>query len=131
MPDGKTDVSKGVETNTLMGGLWLITDYKGTFGSQPFSGHGIMGYDTNKKKYTGSWADTMSSSLSVMEETYDPATKTMTGTMEGPDESGKTVKIKMVTEWKGDDTRVFTMSGPGPDGKEATMMKITYKRRGK
>jgi hypothetical protein len=27
------------------------------------------------------------------------------------------------------DTRVFTMSMPGPDGKDMEMMKITYKRR--
>jgi hypothetical protein len=131
MPDGNKDVSKGVETNTLLGGLWLITDYKGALGPQDFSGHGIMGYDAKKQKYVGTWVDTMSTSLSVVEETYDLATKTMTGTMAGPDENGKVVKIKMVTEWKDDNTRIFTMSAPGPDGKEATMMRITYKRRGK
>jgi uncharacterized protein affecting Mg2+/Co2+ transport len=131
MPDGNKDVSKGVETNTLLGGLWLISDYKGALGPQDFSGHGVMGYDPKKQKYVGTWVDTMSTTLAVVEETYDTATKTMTGAMEATDESGKTVKMKMVTEWKDDNTRIFTMSGPGPDGKEAMMMRITYKRRGK
>jgi hypothetical protein len=34
-----------------------------------------------------------------------------------------------VTEYKDPDTRVFTMYFPGPDGKEAPGMRITYKRR--
>jgi hypothetical protein len=131
MPDGNKDVSKGLETNTLLGGLWLITDYKGALGPQDFSGHGVMGYDPKKKKYVGTWVDTMSTTLAVVEETYDAATKTITGTMEATDENGKTVKMKMVTEWKDDNNRIFTMSGPGPDGKEVMMMRITYKRRGK
>jgi hypothetical protein len=131
-PDGKTDVSKGLETNTLMaGGLWLITDYKGKFGGQPFEGHGIMGYDPHKKKYIGSWADSMSAGLSTMEETYDASKKTMSGWMEGPDENGKPMKMNAATVWKDDNTRVFTMAMTGPDGKEVTFMKITYTRRSK
>jgi hypothetical protein len=56
---------------------------------------------------------------------------TLSGTMEGPDENGKMVKMKMITEWKDDDNRIFTILAPGPDGKEAPMMRITYKRRGR
>jgi hypothetical protein len=130
MMNGKTEVSKGVETNTMMpGGLWLLSDFKGKFGGMDFVGHGVSGYDTNKKKYVGTWVDSMSTGLAVMEETYDPAKKTMTGTMEGPDETGKVVKLKLVTEWKDDNTRIFSMSGPGPDGKDVMMMRITYTRR--
>ena len=34
-----------------------------------------------------------------------------------------------VVEYKADGTRVMTGYGPGPYGKEAQMMKITYTRR--
>ena len=92
-------VSKGVETNRLgCGGLCLITDFKGSFSmgpgpALPFEGHGTETYDQAKKKYTGTWTDSMSTGLSLTESTYDAATKTMNGTMEGPDPTGQVQKI--------------------------------------
>jgi hypothetical protein len=49
--------------------------------------------------------------------------------IEGPGPDGQPMKMKAVTEYKDDDTRVFTMYMNGPDGKEAPSMRITYKRR--
>jgi uncharacterized protein DUF1579 len=121
--------SKGTETNTLMGGLWLVTEFKADMMGTPFQGHGVTGYDPNKKKYVGTWVDTMSSGLGISEATWDAAAKTMTGTFEGPDMSGQVQKMKSVVTYKDPDTRVFTMSGPGPDGKDVKYMTITYKRR--
>jgi hypothetical protein len=121
--------SKGTETNTLMGGMWLVTDFKGDMMGMPFTGHGIAGWDSGKKKYVMVWTDNMSPALMQGESTYDASKKTMTGFMEGPDMAGKMSKMKSVTEWKDADTRVFTMYAPGPDGKEAPTMRITYKRR--
>jgi hypothetical protein len=122
-------VSKGTETNAMMGGLWLITEFKADMMGQPFQGHGVSGWDPAKKKYVGTWVDTMSAGLGLSESTYDAASKTMTGTFEGPDPSGKVTKVSSSVVWKGPDTRVFTMSAPGPDGKDATMMRITYTRK--
>jgi len=122
-------VSKGTETNSMLGGLWLVTDFKSEMMGQPFQGHGTTGYDPNKKKYVNTWIDSMSTGLTVGEASYDPASKTLTGLMEGPDMTGKTVKMKQTTEWKDADTRIFTMFSPGPEGKEVPIMKITYKRR--
>jgi hypothetical protein len=82
-----------------------------------------------KKKYVGSWTDSMSTGLATIEGTYDPAKKALTAWFEGPDMTGKVMKSRSVTEYKDKDTRVFSMYGPGPDGKEALGMKITYKRR--
>jgi hypothetical protein len=93
---------------------------------QPFEGRGATGYDPAKKKFVGTWVDTMTPGYYTVEATYDPATKTMTGTMEGPDPSGQVTKTKQTTEWKDADTRVFTMFAP--DG-ATPMMRITYKRR--
>jgi hypothetical protein len=49
--------------------------------------------------------------------------------MEGPDMSGNVMKARSLTEVTAAGTRVFSLYGPGPDGKEALMMKITYTRR--
>ena len=107
----------------------LATSFKSTMMGQPFQGRGLAGYDPSKKKYVSTWVDTMSTGLMLGESTYDPATKTMTGWMEGPDEAGKIVKSKAVSQSPDANTRVFTMYTTGPDGKEAPTLKITYKRR--
>ena len=127
---GKPNVSKGVETNALLGGgLWLIQDFKGEFMGAPFQGHGVTGYDPSKKKYVGTWVDSMSTGLSTTEGTYDPKTKTLTSQFEGPGPDGKTMKMRTTSEWKDAHTRVFTMYSPAGQGEEFAMMKITYKRR--
>jgi hypothetical protein len=123
--------SKGVETNTIgCGGLCLITDFKGELmPGQAFHGHGTVAYDPAKKKYVGSWTDSFSTGLMLTESTWDPATQTVTGWLEGRDMTGQVTKTKGVTEYKDSSTRVFTMYAPGTDGKQAPGMRITYTRR--
>ena len=122
-------MSKGVEVNTIgCGGLCLITDFKGEMMGGSFQGHGLVTWDIVKKKYVGSWTDSMSGGLAITEATHDPAKKQISGWMEGPDASGKVMKMRSVSEYK-DGTRVMTGFGPGPDGKEMQMMKITYTKR--
>ena len=129
-PGAPPMTSKGVETNTMgCNGLCLITDFKGEMmPGMTFHGHGTTVFDAVKKKYVGSWTDSMSAGLSIGESTYDAAAKRATGWMEGPDMTGKMVKMRSVVDYK-DDTRVFTMFMPGPDGKETMGMRITYTRR--
>jgi hypothetical protein len=122
--------SKGVETNTLgCGGLCLITDFKGELmPGVVFHGHGTTTWDVVKKKYVGSWTDSMAQGLSVGESTWDEAKKQLTGWMEGPDMTGNVMKMRSVVEYKGS-SRVFTGYAAGPDGKEMQVMRITYTRR--
>jgi hypothetical protein len=128
--DGKPVTSKATEVNTLgCGGLCLISDFKGQIMGGPFHGHGVTVWDASKKKYVGSWTDSMATGLGLAEATWDPAAKKFTGTMDMPDQTGKVVKSRSVTEYPSADKRVLTMYGPGPDGKEAQMFKITYTRR--
>jgi hypothetical protein len=130
-PGAPPMTSKGVETNAIgCGGLCLITDFKGEMGpGQPFHGHGTSVWDPGKKKYVGTWTDSMSSGIALGESTYDAAAKTMTGTMEGADATGKVSKMKSVVQYKDANTRVFTMYMTGPDGKEVPGMTITYVKR--
>jgi hypothetical protein len=123
-------VSKATETVAVTcGGLWQVSEFKGDMGGMAFEGRSTVGYDPAKKKYVGTWVDSTTAGLTLTEATYDPAKKTMTGWLEGPDATGKTTKMKEVTEWKDDDTRVFTMFTTAPDGKDYPIMKISYKRR--
>jgi hypothetical protein len=129
-PGAPPMLSKGAETNTIgCGGLCLISDFKGDVGGMPFHGHGTTTWDPAKKKYLGTWTDSMSPGLALSEGTYDPATKKATSWMEGPDPTGKINKTKAVVEYKDANTRVMSMFTTGPDGKEIPSMKISYTRK--
>jgi len=130
-PGAPPMTSKGTETSVMgCGGLCLITDFKGEMTpGQPFQGHGTSVWDAAKKKYVGTWTDSMSLGISLIESTYDPAAKTMTGSMEGADATGKPSKMKSVVQYKDANTRVFTMYLTAPDGKEVPGMRITYTRK--
>jgi len=114
-------------TNTLFGGLWLLTEYKSDFMGQVFEQHGISGYDAAKKAYVSVWANTMSTSLSVGESTFDAATNTLTGWSEMPDPAGGKTRAKTVATWPGPDQRVVKLYIPA-DAPEP-FMTMTYKRR--
>jgi len=119
-------VSKGTDTVSMVGAFWQVDEFKSEMMGQPFEGRGATGYDPAKRKYVGTWVDSMMPGYYTTEGTYDPATKTLTAIMEGPGPDGAIAKTKETTEWKDADTRVFTMFQP--DGK-SVMMRITYKRR--
>jgi hypothetical protein len=123
--------SKGTMMYKLdVGGFWLLSSFKASFGGQPFEGRGADGYDPMKKKYVSAWIDSMSPILMTFEGTLDKDGKTLTQIGEGPPVTdGKLTKLKSVTEMKDDDTMVFTMSARDKDGKYQTMLTITYKRK--
>jgi hypothetical protein len=126
-PGAPPMTSKGVETNTVgCGGLCLISDFKGEMmPGTSFHGHGTSTWDPAKKKYVGSWTDSMSQGLAISEGTWDAGTRTMTAWMEGPDMTGTIVKMKAVVEYKSG-SRVFTMYDAA--GKQPAM-RITYTRK--
>jgi Protein of unknown function (DUF1579) len=130
-PDAEPAVSKGTEVNTVMtGGLWVLSKFEGDFGGMKFEGHGQFGYDPIKKKYVGTWIDSLSPNLSVLEGTYDPKTKTMTYVGEGIAPEGVKYTQKMVTTTKDDGSRVFTLYMKVGEAKdEAKFMEITYRKR--
>jgi uncharacterized protein DUF1579 len=133
-PDSEPTVSQGVEVvKMLPGGLWAHSEFDGKFGDQEFHGCGQTGYDTKKKKYVGTWVDTMSTEIMMMEGDYDQTSHTVTMYAKGTDPAGKAYDAKMASKREDDDNRVFTMSMKSDEtkGEYVKMMEITYKRRAK
>jgi hypothetical protein len=131
-PGGEPVHSKGVETIRSLGKLWLVGDFEGEMGGAKFTGHSQTGYDPAKKKYVGTWIDTMSPFMNTMEGDYDVAKHTLTMNMTGVDPgTGKTVTSTAVTHYVDEDTKTFEIQGPDPSDETKTfkMMEIKYKRR--
>jgi hypothetical protein len=121
--------SKGTMTSKMMGGLWLISEFKGDFEGASFEGRGIDGYDVDKKKYIAIWVDSMTTSPLTLEGTYDEKSKTMSMQGEGKGPDGKPAKFKTTTNFPNKDQQVFKMFLVGPDGNDIPMMTIEYKRK--
>ncbi len=132
-PDSEPMVSKGVEVNTVLsGGLWVVSTFKADFGGMAFEGRGQYGYDPAKKRYVGTWIDSMSPALSVLEGTYDGKTRTLTYKGDGVcPKDGSKLAQRMVTTTREDGSREFTLyvTGVPTGGKEAKVLQIEYTRR--
>lgn len=124
-PNSPPEVSKGTETNFMLGDYWLISHFKGTIMGMEFQGSSQTGYDPAKKKYVGAWVDSLSPYPMHLEGTWDEATKTMTSHAVGKDPLGNETKSKMVVVYNGDGSRTFTMYAIA-DGHEQKMMEVRY-----
>ena len=132
-PESEPMIARGVEVNTVItGGLWVSSVFRADFGGMPFEGRGQFGYDPGKKKYVGTWIDSMSPTLTVLEGSYDARTKSLTYHGDGvcPKDGSRLVQ-RMVTTTRGDGSREFTLyiTGTPTGGKEAKVMQILYTKR--
>ena len=125
-PAEKPAISKGSETVSMLGGMWLVSHFKGEMMGMQFEGSGQTGFNPETKKYTGTWVDSMSPYAMATEGTWDEKTQTFTQHGTGKDATGNEMKMKMTSVYNKDGTRLFTMSGAMPDGKEMKMMEILY-----
>ncbi len=132
-PDAEPVASKGVETIKLLGQMWLVGRYEGDMMGQPFHGQSQTTYDPLKKKYVGTWIDSMAPTMMTLTGDYDVKTHSLTMMMEGIDAmTGKPGKWKTITIYESADAKTFEIHAPveGQDGKWWKMMEIKYKRKG-
>jgi hypothetical protein len=123
--------SKGTENVRAVGGLWVVAEIKGTTFDTPFTGMMTLGYDAQKKKYIGTWIDSMNGHLVIYDGAVDEAGKTLTLLTEAPNPlaAGKLCKFKDVFEIKSKDHKVLTSSMQGDDGKWVAFLTVNYRRK--
>jgi hypothetical protein len=91
-PDAAWTGSKGVaEYRWILGGRFLLEEFKFDMGGQPLEWVGIYGYDNFQKKYTAVWVDNMGTNTEYAEGKYDSAGKVFsyTGEQDDPPTGGK------------------------------------------
>ena len=64
---------EGVETNEMLGELFVITDFRGDFGGMAFRGHGRVGFNPTTKKYESTWFDVTNPYGMTAESTSGPS----------------------------------------------------------
>jgi hypothetical protein len=129
---GKPPVKcKGAETARMLGGFWVVGEGKSEIMGMKFSSILTLGYDPDRKKYVGTWVDSMTSYLWKYEGTLDATGKILTLDTEGPSAMapGKTSRYREVIEFKSKDERVFSSAIQGEDGKWTTFVTVNYKRK--
>jgi len=129
-PAKPPEKAKGTESNRMLGGFWVISENKGDMMGSPFAGILTLGYDPEKKKYVGTWVDSMTSILWQYTGSVDAAGKALTLETEGPcpQQPGKLIKCRETIEIKDKDTKVFTSTFE-QDGKWVTMLTVKYTRK--
>ena len=122
--------AKGSESARLIGPFWIQTEVKVVMADMPMTGALTIGYDTQKKKYTATWIDSMSDYLWKYDGVVDESGKTLTLEATGPCpmQGGKMTRFKDVVKIIDKDHRNFE-SYVEFDGKFVQMLTIKYTRK--
>jgi hypothetical protein len=127
MPGQPASEEKATETVVpICDGKWYWTEFKGTMGGQPFSGHCVYGYEDASKQYVAYWIDSCTPHFAKLTGTLDAAKNVVSYTGEGIGMDNKPQKITQVYSQKDQDNRAIEMSFKGAEG--TSQMKIVYTR---
>ncbi len=129
-PGADPEVEQGTAMRAMiLDGRVMTEDAKSTMMGQPFTGHGMQGFDNVTGKYWSTWNDSLSTGIMVSEGSCEAnGACTYTGSWNDPVKKSK-FSVRMTTKWTSPTVQLFEMFGPGPDGKEFKMMEITYTKK--
>jgi hypothetical protein len=116
------------ETKSLLGDRYVQMNFSSNMMGKPFTGIATTGYDKAKKKFVGTWIDSMSTGMMLTEGKADPAGKVITSQAVTTDPvTGKASKMKIVSKMESDD-KIVDEFYERKGGKETKTMEITYTR---
>lgn len=122
---------KGTFSARAIGNQWVVADSVANPAGIKVVAVLTVGYDPAKKKYVGSWVDSMQTNMWIYEGTVSEDGKTISLLADGPGfaDPAKTAKYKDAWEFKSKDHIVLTASVQGDDGKWTSFMTSNYKRK--
>mgnify|MGYP001278391578 CR=1 FL=1 len=127
-PDGSKATSTGEESTRMLGDFWAVTEGSGEGMGMPFSHVFVLGYDPVKKKYVGTWVDSMTGKLWLYEGTVENGKLTLETAGDCP-MTGKHLQFRDEITFPDPDTKVFT-SSVSEDGETwVPAMTMTAKRK--
>ncbi|MEZ6061756.1 MAG: DUF1579 domain-containing protein [Planctomycetaceae bacterium] len=110
---------KGAMSSRMLGEFWVVSEITGDIGGGSIHAIQTIGYDPRKKKYVGTWVDSMMNHMWKYEGAVDDSGKLLTLEAEGPNfmDEKKLTKFRDSYEFKSPDHIVATSSMQGEDGK--------------
>ncbi|HAO27115.1 MAG TPA: hypothetical protein DCQ68_04330 [Chryseobacterium indologenes] len=131
--NGQPVISKAECTNTMiLGGRYLVTDYKGSVMGMPFDAVKTMGYDKAKKKFVSSLIDNMGTGFMQTEGEWDENTKSINfkGKIPDPTQPGKEWEARETYTFLDDNNHIAEIYGPDPKtGKVIRTMEVKFTRK--
>ena len=129
--EGSGMQGKAVMNSSMLGKLWIVNTSEHNMGGMEMKSIQMIGYDAEKKKYVGIWADSMVNFMWNYEGTLDESGKKLTLEAKGPSMTGDgtMMNYRDAYEFKDDDTIVATSSMQGGDGTWTVFMEGTAKRK--
>ncbi|MAD34791.1 MAG: hypothetical protein CMJ88_13690 [Planctomycetes bacterium] len=127
---GEPTQAKGTSVRRQpLGSSWLIDNFQASLKRAPFRGMATTGYDPIKKKLVGTWIDSMTASLTILEGGWDKDRKVMTMSGARRDPQGRAVTTRVVTSIISKDKHVSEVFTQAQGGKERKTMTVTFTRR--
>ena len=126
MGEGQLPIeSTGTMKSEMLGGFWVVNVMNGDVAGMKFRGIQTIGYDTKKKKYVGTWVDSLNNYMWHYEGNVDESGKKIVLEAKGPNmmNTGQMNLYRDAYEFKNDDLIVVTSSMQREDGKWITFMK--------
>ena len=122
---------KGRGSAKMLGGFWVVIENETEMMGMKINALQTIGYDPAKKKYVGTWVDSMFNHKWDYAGTVDAAGKKLTLEAEGPNfmAEGKPAKFRDTYEFKSPDHIEATSSMQGEDGKWVQFMTGQIKRK--
>jgi hypothetical protein len=129
-PDQPPMQCSGTMTSRKLGEFWIVNEMKGEISGDPMTAIQTIGYDESKKKYVGTWVDSMTAFMWDYEGSVDSSGNVLTLDADGPSflGDGKLTKFQDIYEFKSADEIKITSRMLGQDGKWLTFMSGTAKR---
>jgi hypothetical protein len=120
-----------MHAETILGGRYVQSVWKGSVMGQPFEGRATEGYDNVSKQYVSSWVDNMGTGIMHSTGTCEDGGKKCTTVGNSSDPTtGGTTSMKSVITWIDDNQFKNEMYAKDPaSGKEVKMMEIVVKRK--
>lgn len=132
-PDKPAERSRGKESVRTLGDLWVLAEGEG---EMPGGGTGhtllTLGWDPERKRFTGTWIGSMMTHLWIYDGTLDPNGRVLTLESEGPSMTGDgtLATYRDVIEIVSRDERIMRSHGQSQDGGWQQFMTVRYRRTG-
>jgi hypothetical protein len=129
-PDQPPMKCTGTMSSRMLGGFWLVAELTGEMPGMTVTAIQTIGYDPAKKKYVGTWVDSVTTYMWKYEGTVDDSGKTLVLEAEGPNfmAGDKIMKFRDAYTFKSKDHIVTTSSAQSEDGSWVQFMTGHFRR---